>query len=117
LVELAPGQPGLRLGGAGGRIDLDPLHRREIDHQAVVARAVSLGGMAASAHGDHQAVVTAPPDGRPYVIRVAAARDERREAVDAAVPDHACLLVVGVALAEQLAGERGRQPIDRGRRY
>src|SRR6202043_3268776 len=41
----------LDAGGAGGRIDADRLHQREIDEQAAVAHRVAGNVVAAGAHG------------------------------------------------------------------
>ena len=49
-VELAPQHAGLSARGARRRVDPDPLHRREIDHEATVAERMTADTVAAGAH-------------------------------------------------------------------
>src|SRR5204862_3954244 len=95
-VELAPGETGLGAAGLGIRVDVDALHQREVDHEAVVDGAVAGGRVAAGAHGDRQAVVAAVVHGGDHVFGGRAARDQRRMAVEEAVPDDSCFVVSGV---------------------
>ena len=95
-VELAPGETGLGAAGLGVGVDIDALHQREVDNEAVVDRAVTGGGVPAGAHGDRQAVVAAVVHGGHHVSGGRAARDQRRMSVEEAVPDDSCFVVSGV---------------------
>ena len=96
-VELPPGQARFRARRARLGIDGDPLHRREVDHDAVVARPVTRGRVPAAAHRHLQAALTGEVDGSNDVVRRRAARDQRGMPVMDAVPDEARLVELVVA--------------------
>jgi hypothetical protein len=79
--------PSVQPPSTGSRIDADPLHRREVDHQPAVVDAESGAVVPAAADGNEQLAVAAEIDGGNDVARVGAAGDERRTAVDHAVVD------------------------------
>ena len=56
VIELAPEHAALRDDRARVRIDADALHRRQIDHEAAVVRAVPGRAVAAAANGDEEPV-------------------------------------------------------------
>ena len=51
-VQFAPDHATLDLRRARGRVNPDPFHRRHVDHQTVVVRAVAGRAIAAIAHGE-----------------------------------------------------------------
>ena len=62
-VELAPqhAAPGARRPGGG--VDLDRAHRRQVDHEAVVAYRLAGDAVPAAAHGDLQLALAGEPQG------------------------------------------------------
>src|SRR5205823_4500825 len=62
-VELAPGQSGLGLDHARVGIDLYALHRRQVDHDAVVAGGIAGRGVAAASHGHGHGIRAREVDG------------------------------------------------------
>ena len=104
-VELRPGEAGAGAHGARGQIDLDALHRPDVDDEAVVDDAVAGAGVAAGAYGDRQAALAAVRDGRRDVAGVGRLGDQRRVAVDGTVVDGAGVVVALVARREDGAGE------------
>ena len=91
-------------------VDLDPGHRREVDHQAVVAGREPGVAVAAAAHGDQQVVVAGDTDGRDHVLDTGAAGHGRRAGVGGGVPDRPGPLVRMVAGQHNLAPEPLTQP-------
>ncbi len=61
-VELAPEHAGLGARGARRGVDSDPLHRREVDHEAAVADGVTADVVAAAADGDEQVMLAREAD-------------------------------------------------------
>ena len=106
LIELAPCDASLCPDDPRLRIDLDRLHRREVDDESVVAGAVADRRVPTTADGDRQAVLAAEVDGVLHVLDARAAGDQRRTSVEVAVPDVPRLLVAIVAVLEQLPVER-----------
>ena len=51
-VDQPPGRPALHVHGAARRVDLDRLHRRQIDDDAVVDGAEARSVVPPAAHGD-----------------------------------------------------------------
>ena len=67
-IELAQCRPALDPRASARRVDLDRLHRREIDHQPAIAERVAGDVMSAAANGEDQIVPpgeAAPPARRP----------------------------------------------------
>jgi hypothetical protein len=87
------GQPGVGPGSAGRRVDLEPVHLREVEHDAVVDRAVPGQAVAAAADSEVDAGLADRPDHTGGVVRVGDADDHLRAAVDVAV-EHGARLVV-----------------------
>jgi hypothetical protein len=108
-VELAPKRACLDPRRARLRVDPDPLHRAEVDDDAAVADRQARIAVASAPHGDPEAGARRKPDRRDHVRHAAAARDQRREAIDRAVPDLAVLVVGRVAGPDELALERRAQ--------
>ena len=52
-------------------------------------------------------------DGSDHIGRLGASSDQRRPLVDQAVPDPACLLLVGILRLDQLAAKGTSEPVHR----
>ena len=104
-VDLAPGAAAADADGAGLRVDLDRLHRREVDHDPVVDGAEAAAVVAAAADRQRQVVLGGEADRPGDVVGVRAAGDQRRAAVDHRVVDGARLGVGRVVGTDQLAAE------------
>src|SRR5690606_20680360 len=80
--EVAGGRAGLDARGPGGRVDLDPLHPREVDDERVVDDAEPGDAVPAAADRERQPVGAGERHGRGDVVRVRGADDGGRVAVD-----------------------------------
>src|SRR5690242_19067516 len=89
------------------RVNPDPLHRRQVDHQAAVGNAQAGHVVAAAAHRYLGRLLAADGDRVHDVRDGAAPGDKRGVLVDQAVVDLAGLLVARLCRGDQLAGERG----------
>ena len=96
-VELRPGAATAHPRPACGRVDLDGLHRAYVDHQAVVVAGRPGDRVSTGAHGHRQQVLLSALEGRPYVGRALAGRDQSRLLVDHRVEQLALLVVLGVS--------------------
>jgi hypothetical protein len=97
-AALDPGQP-------PGRVDRDPAHRGEVDHEAAVGDGMAEDAVPAAADADLQAGLPGGADGGGDVGDAGAAHDRGRVVVDHGVPDRAGLVVARLAGPEQLAVE------------
>ena len=113
-IELAPGDAGLGAHRALDRVDLDLLHRREVDGEAALAERRAGNAVAAALHRHLDPARPGEVDGRDDVGRVDAARDRHGMLVDEAVEELARLLVAGTAGAQHLAADRGGESVDGG---
>jgi hypothetical protein len=86
-------------------VDRDGTHRREVDHDAVVADAVPGRVVAASAYGDLALPCAGEVEGRRDVGRARAARDQHRPAVDQGVVAAPRGVVFRVSRLDDVAGE------------
>jgi hypothetical protein len=91
--------------GAGRRIDRDRLELGQVDQDAAVAGAVPHDGVAAAADRDRQAGLAGEPDRCLDVAGAGRARDQRRMAVERAVPDAPGFGIALVAGFQQRAAE------------
>ena len=96
-VEVGEGAAGLDRRPAGIRVDLDVLHQREVDHEAVVADGIARDVVSASSDRDEQVVLARELDGLDDIFGRRAAGDQRGPAIDHGVPDLAHLVVARVA--------------------
>ena len=101
-VELAPEHACLGRRGARLRIDADPLHRPQIDHDAAVADRQAGEAVAAAADRDLEPRLASESQRGDHVGHVGAAGDQRRGSVDRPVPDLAMLVVVGIRPTDEL---------------
>ena len=87
------------------RVDVDSLHRRQIDHQAVVDRGAAGDVVAAAADGDLEAERARELHGIGDVGRPVAAGDQRRPLVDEPVVHAAGVVIAGIVGLEELTAE------------
>ena len=99
-VELCPRHTALRTRGAGRGIDMDPLHRREVDHQTSVGDRPSGDVVAATANRHLEGALTSR---RPEPSTTSAVPPQRAMTGRTSV-DHAVLDLAGLVVA--LAGQR-----------
>src|SRR5918999_4440616 len=104
-VHLAPRAAAADADGPGLRVDVDVLHGREVDDDAVVDGAEAGSVVATAAHREGQVAVAGERDHLRYVVRSGTAGDQGRPLVDHRVVDLAGVLVAGVLRPNQLAGE------------
>ena len=111
-VELAPRQAAPDPRGACLGIDVDGLHRPDVDHEPVVAARVAGRRVAAAADGHGKVVLAREEDRGHDVVGGRAAGDERRTLVDHPVEDGAGVVVATVGRDDQLAGEAAAQGVE-----
>ena len=85
-VELAPEHPGLRGCDPLLEIEANALHRRHVDNDAAIDNGVASHVVGAAPYGQGQAAITGGVDCGDHVSDPTASHDERRVAVDVAVP-------------------------------
>ena len=115
-VDLPPGGAGLDTGGAGGGVDLHAAHRRQVDHQAVVADGAAGHLVAAAPDAEDRSVPAGDAHGLDDVGHVGAAGDHGRVAVDEPVPHPAGVVVPGMPAVDDLAAQPARDGIDQAAR-
>ena len=103
LVEVEPGGAAAGAGYPLAGVDLDRAHLGQVDDQAVVDRAVAGGVVASSPHRDLEPVLLREGERRGDVVGIDAAGDHGRAAVDQQVEGEPRLLVLGVALGQDVA--------------
>ena len=106
-VQFLPQHAALRACRARCRVDVDPLHRREIDHQAAVDRGAAGDVVSAAPHRDFEVQRAGQLDGVGDVGGSDAARNQRRPFIDQPVVHAAGVVVPGVGRLKQLSGEYG----------
>ena len=111
-VELAPQHAGLRPGRTRHRIDPDPLHRREVDHEAAFAERVTADAVAAGAHRYQQVSPAGEVNRGDDIGDSRAASDAGGAAVDRSVPDRTRGVVARVGGKDHRAAEAGAQVLD-----
>jgi hypothetical protein len=102
-VERAEQRPALHPGTTAPGVDADAAHRRQVDAQAVVGDAEPEHAVASAAHADLEVALAAVADRVGHVVRVRAAHDRARPAIDHRVPDRARLVVSRGAVFEEPA--------------
>ena len=94
-------------------IDLDVPHAREVDHEAVVDRAVAGWVVASAPDRDLETSGLAEGEGRRNVVPVDAAGDRRRAPIDQQVETEARPLVLAVAFDQHVARQRITELVQR----
>src|SRR5207244_12937828 len=87
-------------------VDLTPADARQVDRQASVGEGLAGHAVAATSHGDLEAVVARGVDRADDVLCRGAARDDRRLLVDHRVPEGPRLVVARLPERQNVAGER-----------
>ena len=87
-------------------IDADAAHRSQVDHQPAVGDAQPEHAVPSAAHADLEVALAAVPDRLGHVVRVRAAHDRARPAVDHRVPHRPCLVVPRGAVLQEPAFRR-----------
>ena len=113
-VQLAPQHAGRDGRGAGGRVNPDRFHAGQVEHQRVVGDGEARRGMPAAADADRQAVLTSEAHRRDDVACAGSAGDQRRAAVDRAVPHRARRVVPFVTRRDQSPAEVIAKPVHSG---
>ena len=105
-VEIEPG--GAALAGCDPvlGIDMDVPHAREVDHKAVVDRAVARRVVASAPDRDLETSGLAEGEGRRNVVPIDAASDRGRAPIDQQVEAEARTLVPAVAVDQQVTRQR-----------
>ena len=80
--DLPRREPGLRAGDPVARVELEPPHAREVEHDPTLADAVPGAGVAAAADGELEAALAGERDHEGDLELVDRADDHRRPAVD-----------------------------------
>ncbi len=106
-VELPPIDAALDSRDAPARIDVNSLHRPEIDHQSAVTDRSTGDVVSSSAYGDFQARFVRETHGVYDVSGSEAPCDERGALVDEAVVNPSSLVVPRVAFGEQAVRQAG----------
>ena len=114
VVDVAPQGAALDVGRALDGIDRDGAHRREVDHDAVVAHRGAGHVVAPASYGDLEVTVAGEAHRRGHVGGAAAAGDQPRSSVDGAVPDGSGVVVLIMLRGDDVAPEPGN--LDRGSR-
>ena len=94
------------------RIDAHAVHLRQVDHQALLAHRLAGEAVAAAAHRQQQLVRRRELHRLHDVGGAAAARDQRRMAIEGAVPDAPRGVVAGAVAQQQLAAQARREILD-----
>jgi hypothetical protein len=110
LVEDTPGDSASRPGPASPDVDLDGLHRRQVDDEAVVAGRVAGDVVGAAADSNAKPGVGSELQGSGHVRGAGAPRDHGRSTVDHAVPDPACEVVLRMPGHDHLTGDLTGEP-------
>src|SRR5439155_329378 len=109
---LPDGHPGLGTGRPLRRVDVDALHKGEVDHQPPVGYGFAGDVVAAAADRDLESLPPAEVDRVHDIRRVETSRDDRWTLVDQAVVDSPGLVVAGIARSQDLTGERLPKQLD-----
>jgi hypothetical protein len=102
MVELGPEHAGLGPRGTRDGIDPDPLHEREIEHEAGIAHRVAGHVVSPAPDGEDEFVLAGEVHGGDDVGHPGTAHDQRRVAVDHGVPELTDGVIVRVAGLEEL---------------
>ena len=114
MIDVAPERSATNQDRLLLRIDTDVPHRRQIDHQAVVADAKADGVVAAAANRHDQLLLAREVHCGLHVCDVGAFRDQPGPAIDHSVVDLACLVVLRIARRDELAAQRTLESNNRG---
>ncbi len=109
MVEVAKRGARFDIGATGGRIDAHRFHRRQVDHQSVIADGAARDVVSTAAHREQQVVVAREGHRAADVGDSRAANDRCRATVDHRIPYAARFVETGVARQQHLPSRRGFQ--------
>src|SRR5215475_3093437 len=112
LVELRPGDPRLCTRCAAGRVDPNPLHPGEVDHEATVTHGQTRHIVTTPMHRHQKAVVPGEIDGGNDICGPRTAGDESGAPINHAIPDLTSVLITLVSGTEQIPPQAGLEPLD-----
>src|SRR5215203_3720155 len=112
MVDVAPDGPALYSHRASIGVDVDAAHIREVDDQSAVIDGVAGDIVSAAPDGQKEPMLPREVDARDDVGGAGAARDQGRAAVDQAVADGACLVIVRIFGRQQWAAEMAPELLD-----
>ena len=98
------------------RVDIDPAHRRQVDHETAIARGETGDVVRASTYCDNEIVGAREAEALKDVRHAAAAGDGSRPPVDHAVPDAARFVVPGGIWQDETLAEPRGERLERGAR-
>jgi hypothetical protein len=105
-VERAEQRPALHPRATALGVDADAAHRRQVDRQAALRDAQPEHAVPSAAHADLEVLPAAEADRLDHVVRVRAAHDRPRPAVDHRVPHRPRLVISRRAVFEEPAARR-----------
>src|SRR5881397_1723341 len=114
VIQLAPQHAALRRHGARVRIHANAFHEREIDDETAVVGAIARRAVAATVNGNEDAERPREVDGLLNVRRAGAPDDEGRPAIDVTVPYASRLVILRLAVDDELAAQASPQVLDVG---
>ena len=112
VVDIAPQRTALDESRALDGIDRNGAHRRQVDHDAVVAHRGAGHVVTPASYGDLEVAVASEADRRGHIGSAAAASNQSRSSVDGAVPYGASGVVLMMLRGDHVAAEPGN--MDRG---
>jgi hypothetical protein len=115
MLQLAPGEAGLRAYHAAARIDPDTLHGPHVQDDATIDHAIAGDIVPASTYRQGQAALTREPEGRHHIRDARAAGDERGPPVDSRVPDLPQLVIARITREDEIAAKTFLQLVARRR--
>ena len=96
------------------RIDLDALHRCEIDHKSAVAGAMAREAMTSAAHRDEKIIAMREVDRANDILVPGASRDDRRMQIDGMIPHAARAFVAAIIRKNDFTAEAAAEFAKRG---
>jgi hypothetical protein len=107
VIDIAPQRPAADENGFLLRIHAHVTHRRQVDHQAVIAHTQAHCVVAAAAYREKQLLLAREVDGGLHICHVNAPRDETGSPVDHPVVDLSRVVVLRIARGDELAAQIG----------
>ena len=111
-VDIGPGGTAAADRAPRDRIDGHAVHRAEMDHHPALADRVARVVVSAAAHRELEALRAREADRFGDLVGGVAARDERRLAIDGAVPDRTRAVVLRLTGRQHLPAETAAERLD-----
>src|SRR5262249_22803303 len=116
IVNLAPIASSLDANRTRRGVNMDPLHGRKIDHDAIITDSKTGDVVPGPAHGKKQVLATGEVHRLDDVSRATATGDEPRPPIDGGVENRARCFVLLIVRENQLAVKTRFQFLNSGRR-